>query len=340
MRLERCVVAAPIVAVATIVAGVAGTQHVGVRFRDPDNVAAGYVAMVGAAVILLVGLDIYLRARKREGGATRENLRAVREERWTWRRGVGVAVGLLSFYAAYLAYRNLKAIVPLLEPHRIVDDGLAKADRALFFGNDPAKLLHGIPGTAVWTQIFSTFYVAFIVFLPLSLAIALVFAPSLEASLLLTTAFSLNWLIGAASYFALPSLGPVYADPHLFATLPHSEVTHLQQVLLDQRTAYLAHPGHGTPQAIAAFASLHIAMSFTALLVARQLDAPQRLKQFLWIWLVITFVATVFLGWHYVLDDVAGLAIGAIALILARVMTGVSPRRARLGQQAKTAVAA
>ena len=49
-------------------------------------------------------------------------------------------------------------------------------------------------------------------------------------------------------------------------------------------------------------------MSFTALLAAYMLKLGRRWKQFLWAWLALTFVATVYLGWHYVVDDVAGLA--------------------------------
>jgi hypothetical protein len=57
----------------------------------------------------------------------------------------------------------------------------------------------------------------------------------------------------------------VYADPGAFSALPYSEVTRLQQMLLDDRIGFLRDPENGTPQAIAAFASLHIAMSFTSL---------------------------------------------------------------------------
>ena len=42
---------------------------------------------------------------------------------------------------------------------------------------------------------------------------------------------------------------------------------------MSDRVGFLADPGTGTPQAIAAFVSLHIAMSFTALLAAYLLDA-------------------------------------------------------------------
>jgi membrane-associated phospholipid phosphatase len=92
---------------------------------------------------------------------------------------------------------------------------------------------------------------------------------------------------------------------------------------------FLANPDTGTPQAIAAFASLHIAMSFTALLAAYMLQLGRRVKQLLWVWLGLTFVGTVYLGWHYVVDDIAGLVIGAAALLLARALTGFDPRASR-----------
>lgn len=325
----RLIAAGPIVAVLTVIAALVATAQAGVAFRDPDHVAALYILEVGAGVALLVGLDILLRAarRTRTRRPSRAAIRAVRQERWTARRGAAVATALVSFYVTYLAYRNLKAVVPLLRPGDLFDSQLADLDRTLFFGHDPAVLLHGLLGTGISTQVLSTAYVAFIVFLPLSLALALVFSERLQVSLFYATALSINWVLGAASYFMLPSLGPVYVDPSTFASLPHSEVTHLQQMLLDQRIGFLADPATGTPQAIAAFASLHIAVSFTALLTAYLLGLGRRIQQVLWAWLALTFVATVYLGWHYVLDDLAGLVIGAAAIPLARMLTGFDLRR-------------
>ena len=170
---------------------------------------------------------------------------------------------------------------------------------------------------------------AFIVFLPLTIGVALVFSHDLRAGLLYTTAQSINWVLGAASYFLLPSLGPVYAYPGDFAELPVSEVTRLQGILLDQRLDFLRDPASGTPQSIAGFASLHISMSFTAALAAQLLGASRSLKIGLWIWFAVTLANTVYLGWHYVLDDVGGVILGAMALVLAAALTGVDLRKGR-----------
>ena len=329
----RAVLAGPIVALGTVLAGLAATHAAGVPFRDPDHVAALYLALVGAGVALLIGLDIALRARRRTGGRfpTRVAMRAVRSERWTAWRTLAVATGLVSFYLTYMAYRNLKAIVPLLRPGDLFDRQLADLDRSLVGGHDPAALLHAILGVGVPTHVLSTAYAAFIVFLPLSLGVALVFSPDLRATLFYATALSINWVLGAASYFAVPSLGPIYFDPAAFAHLPYTEVTRLQDMLLDQRVAFLSHPETATPQSIAGFASLHISMSLTAVLAVHMFGGGRRLKIALWIWFAFTVLATVYLGWHYILDDLGGVLIAVAALAFARALTGIDPRARRAG---------
>jgi hypothetical protein len=331
VRTHRAVLTGPLIAVIMLVAAIAATGAAGVTFRDPDHVAAQYVLEVGAGIAALIGLDTLLRAGWRgRGRPDRARVLAVWRTRWTRPRLVAVGVSVFAFYASYLAYRNLKGTLPLLRPGVLFDDQLRSADRWLAGGHDPATLLHDLLGTGIAAQVFSTAYVAFIVFLPLSLAVSLVFAEGIDDGLFLTAALSINWGLGIASYFLLPSLGPIYSVPSLFAALPHTEAAHLQQMLMDQRHGFLADPGTGTPQAIAAFASLHIAMSATAAVAAHLLGAGPRLKQALWAWLAITWLGTVYLGWHFVVDDVAGLAMAAIALALARALTGVdlSARRA------------
>lgn len=327
----RLVLAAPLVAALTVVAALIATAEAGFTFRDPDHVAALYVVEVGAGVALLVLLDVYLRARRRTGlrWPPKAELLTIRRERWTLKRSGAVALAIVAFYVTYLAYRNLKASLPLLRPGDLFDSQLADADRFLFFNHDPAALLHDLLGTGIAAHLLSVFYIAFIVFLPLSLGLALVFVERLQVSLFYATAMCVNWVLGMVSYFLLPALGPIYYYPGWFSDLPHTEVTRLQELLMDDRVAFLANPDTGTPQAIAAFASLHVAMSFTALLAAYILDLRRGVKIALWTWLALTFVATVYLGWHYIVDDFAGLLIGALALVIAGILTGFDPRPVR-----------
>jgi membrane-associated phospholipid phosphatase len=323
--------AGPLVAVVTVLAALPATHAVGLPLRDPDHVAALYLALVGFGVLMLVGLDILIRAARSSEGfpPSRAAMRRVRRERWTLGRGVAVGSALLGFYVTYMAYRNLKSVVPLLRPGELFDRQLAELDRSMFGGRDPGALLHDLLGTGLQTHVLSAAYVAFIVFLPLTIGLALVFARDLHAGLFYTTAQSINWLLGAGSYFLLPSLGPVFADPGAWVGLPVSEVTRLQEILLDQRLEFLRDPATGTPQSIAGFASLHISMSFTAAVAAHLLGLGRRLKIALWIWFALTTASTIYLGWHYVLDDIAGVVLGAMALALAAALSGVDLRTAR-----------
>ena len=56
----------------------------------------------------------------------------------------------------------------------------------------------------------------------------------------------------------------------------------------------------------------------------------------MWIWFALTVtVSTIYLGWHYVLDDLAGIIIALTALVLARALTGFDLRSTR--QRARVA---
>jgi hypothetical protein len=117
-RRRRMLIAGPLVAVVSMVAAVLVTNAAGVPLRDPDNVAGRrLIALLGVVGLLFV-LDVAVRAARRTGRRlpSRAAMRRVRRERWTLWRGVAVCTALVSFYASYLAYRNLKSVVPLLRP--------------------------------------------------------------------------------------------------------------------------------------------------------------------------------------------------------------------------------
>ena len=109
----------------------------------------------------------------------------------------------------------------------------------------------------------------FLPFVPASLAAALVWSDDLSRGAWYASALSLNWIFGTLSYYAPPSLGPIYVEPYRFFDLPTTAVTGLQDALWGNRVEVLADP-HATQSVhgIAAFASLHTSIVFTAALVA------------------------------------------------------------------------
>ncbi len=319
------------VALTTGAVAVVCALALGLPIRDPDGFLGPTYVRLPLIAALMLAVDVLPRALYRAPSVrgVPASLVAVLRERWPWRRLRPPLIGLGAFYLTYVSYRNLKHYLPLLRPE-LVDRELLALDERMAGGQAPAEILHELLGTGVAAHVLSTAYVAFVVFLPVSLALALVFSRHLATSLFFATSLSLNWLIGAASYYLLPALGPIYADPGVFAGLPHTHVADLQAMLLEDRIAFLRDPDTAAPQHVAAFASLHIAMSFTALAAAHLLNLARRLKVALWTWLIVTTVATVYLGWHYLVDDIAGVLIGALSLALARLLTGYdAPARRR-----------
>ena len=338
---RRMVAAGPIVAVVSMVAALIATGAAGIPLRDPDHVAGRRLVLLLALVALLVALDVVVRASRRAAGLvpSRALVAEVRRERWTWRRGAVVATALVSFYASYFAYRNLKSVVPLLRPNELFDRQLADWDRVLFGGNDPAALLHTLLGTGFANHALSGAYLLLFIFIPVTLAAALVFSPNLQAGLFYASAQSLNWLLGAASYFLLPSLGPIYTDPGVFANLPVTDASKLQALLLDQRIAFLHDPSVATAQSIAAFASLHVSIFFTGALAAHILGLGRRWQIAAWALVALTTTSTIYLGWHYVVDDIGGALLAVMAIALARALTGFDARTPRRLSTARPAPA-
>ena len=250
----------------------------GLPIRDPDARYVGSpLALIGVIVAIFLVLDIVPEGDSHGplgGDRPRAGCRRLFLDRWWGRAAMIVIACLLGFYATYLAYRNLKSFLPALT------DGeerrrLREFDRALFFGHNPAALLHDLLGTGVAADVLSASYLAFLTFVPVSLGIVLIWSSRVAVGVWYVTALALNWLLGALSYYLIPSLGPVYAQPDRFADLPVTGVSELQQTLLEHRAEVIADPrATDAVQSIAAFASLHIAVVFTAALIAQLAGAP------------------------------------------------------------------
>lgn len=333
---------APVVglAVGSMLLAVAYAMYLGHPLKDPDGVAGPAWVRLPGIVLLFLLADVVPRVvrRRRTSGGLHPALRDVLSERWPARRLGVVAVGLASFYACYVAYRNLKSFLPFLR-ERLYDEALLDLDRAMAFGQDPATLLHDLLGTGVAAHVLSAVYLLFLAFVPLSLAAALVWSRSLLTGALYVTALSLDWLLGAASYYVLPSLGPVFAAPELFARLPETGVSRLQENLYQARLEVLADPvGTTAVHGIAGFASLHVAIVLTGCLVARRVGLPALVMRAMWVFFGLTVVSTVYFGWHYLVDDIAGALLGWGAVVIAARMTGHTTREVAVDRELQAAI--
>jgi len=281
-------------------------------------VASSITLDVAARWVLLV---------RRGGTAARVALRTVLVERWNRDQILFTVSGLVTWYVAYVAFRNLKSYVPFVTD-RLADPELARLDRWLWWGNDPAVALHDLLGTGWANWLMAGVYLVWIGLVPASLAIALVWTRRSTAGAWYVTAISIDWFLGAIIYFAVPSVGPVYSSPQWFSSLPHTPNTAVNEMLLSDRVEVLAGPWDTqTVQTIAAFASLHVAVMVTICLVVEQMRLPVLIRGAAWTFLALTMVATIYLGWHFFVDVLAGIAVGTTAFVLAARATGNPLRR-------------
>ena len=72
----------------------------------------------------------------------RSHAKSIIDEHWTRERISLVVIGQVSFYVTYVSYRNLKNFLPLVYGKQTHDTLLHHIDRFLFFGNEPAVVLH------------------------------------------------------------------------------------------------------------------------------------------------------------------------------------------------------
>jgi len=246
----------------------------------------------------------------------------VTRQRWPWEHVRFALVGLGAWYLTYAAFRNLKSYVPFVNRH-LWDATLDKVDRVLWLGHDPAAVLHSWFGTGWAAPFFSFVYVAWIVFVPFSLVVALVWSRDRAGGAWYVTAVAVDWVLGVATYFAVPTLGPVYAKPGDFAALPHTYVSTLQETMIQDRYTVLYDPwATHAVQTIAAFASLHVGIMVTVCLMVELLRMRRWIRLAMWGFLVLTVLGTVYLGWHYFVDTLGGALIGAAAVWIAALGTG------------------
>lgn len=309
--------------------------------RDPDSPAGPTYVRLPAILALAFLTDVVPRAvrRARRPSEFGWAFGAVTRERWPVAHVRFVLLGLGSWYLTYVAFRNLKNYVPFVRAD-LMDDQLHRIDRVLLLGHDPAVVLHQLLGTGSAAHLMSWVYIAWIALVPVSLASALVWSRNVAAGSWYVTAVAVDWVLGAASYFAVPTVGPVYARPHVFSALPSTDTSQLQAAMWQDRLAVLHNPfTTDAVQTIAAFASLHVGIMMTACIIAQMLHLHPLVRWALWIFLVLTVLATIYLGWHYLTDALGGAVLGALGAWVGAVATGNSTRGWRVHRPGRERVA-
>ncbi|NYD41143.1 phosphatase PAP2 family protein [Nocardioides panaciterrulae] len=290
------------------------SSAVGIPLKDPHgHILRSKIAYTLVAFTAFVLIEAATRVPRRGWSAT-ALVTAVRE-RWTRRRLLLAGLAVLAYHLVYFCYHNLKSWDVFIAPH---DQMLESVDHWLFLGHSPAVLLHDLLGQHAAAWVLMVWYESFPTLEQLAIPAALVFAPRMREAYVGVASGLWIWILGTASYYAIPTLGPFNAAPRDFSGLPHMMIQDTQARYLAQRNDLLAHPH--APDAfaqISAFASLHVGVTTTILLMFRYYGM-RRSTRAMTVFLIGTIVATIYLGWHFAVDDIAGLFIGWLSVRLGR----------------------
>jgi membrane-associated phospholipid phosphatase len=321
---------------------VIASQALGLPLRDPEGFLGPAWIRLPALVLGAFLADVVpravWRARRRLGNVGTEARQIVREH-WSRERIALVVIGLTCFYITYVGYRNLKNFLPFIREG--TQDPLLKAiDEAMLFGHDPALLLHSILGEGVSAHVLSFIYLAYLPLVPVSVVAWLVWSRNITYGYWYATAQVLGWALGTASYYAIPSLGPAFYYVWLYAGLEHTGVTQLQDSLFYGRSEVRFDPfGAEGVQSVAGFASLHVAITLIAALIAHYTVRQAWMRWGIWVFFVLTVIATIYFGWHYIADDIAGALIAIVSVYLAGLATGQKFERHGLASHPTTSTA-
>lgn len=240
---------------------------------------------------------------------------------WNRERLTLVALGVICFYVVYVSYRNLKSFLPDVR-HVKYDRELHMLDRALLFGHDPATLLHTILGEGFMAWPLSFIYLWFLPLVPLAVTAWLVWSRNLSYGYWFVTSQCLAWTLGTASYYALPTLGPGLEYTWLYDSLPNTPTSQLMDSLVNGRHIVLWAGSTDTVQSVAGFASLHVAITLLVALMVQYTTRMRWLKIVFWVNFGLTVVATLYFGWHYIADDIAGVMIAFVSFWVGGIASG------------------
>ncbi|WP_243640397.1 phosphatase PAP2 family protein [Nocardioides jejuensis] len=307
-----------------VLLGVIRSVQVDVPFRDPHG--AYWWSRVELTASIFVGC-VLLEGIVRAGlPLSPARVWSVIREKWTVGRLVYSWGALLAYHATYLTYHNLKSWNDLRTPR---DGMLLDWDRALFFGHSPAVLIHDLLGEHVAAWILFVWYETFPTLVVVAFPACVALAKRVKDAYVCIAAFVWVWMLGTGTYYLIPSLGPFHSAPQEFSGLPHMPIQDTQARYMGQWENLRADPhAHDAFAQVAAFASLHVGVA--AVILGVVWWHRMRLATIaMTIFVAGTMVATVYLGWHFFVDDLAGLAIAALAWILGPPTVGVRRRPVR-----------
>jgi hypothetical protein len=277
------------------------------------------ILLLGALTLDLLPRTIWMTWRQPKGipAMVRHRLRT----HWTRERITLVTLGIVCFYVVYVTYRNIKSFLPFVIETKY-DRELHLLDHALLFGHDPATLLHTILGTGIAAHVLSYVYLWFLPMVPLVVTAWVVWVRNLSYGYWFVTSQCLAWVLGTISYYALPTLGPGFEYSWLYQDLATTPSKQLMDSLSFTRGDVVSGSLANAVQSVAGFASLHCGITMLVALMVQYTVQIRWLRIAVWVNFGVTAVATLYFGWHYIADDVAGALIALVSFYVGGIASG------------------
>jgi membrane-associated phospholipid phosphatase len=216
----------------------------------------------------------------------------------------------------FVEFGMLKNLIPHINAS-VHDGTFAAVDRAICGGVLCSQALHALFGTSTSTiETISEHYFWYYSYMSL-VGFIFVVGASRELAQEYLFAFVSLFLIGTIVIYLGPTWGPVYFEPALFDFMKDSQLARLQQSLWKMKLTLDVDP-HNREAIfmISGFPSLHIAVVTAGSMYLSRLSRWLALAS--WVFLALTVNSTLYLGWHYVLDDVGAVVLVWMCIFLAK----------------------
>ena len=176
--------------------------------------------------------------------------------------------------------------------------------------------------TTFTAHLLSPIYLFFLPMVPLGVTAWLVWSRNISFGYWFVTSQCLAWSLGTLSYYLLPTLGPGIEYGSLYEDLAHTPTTDSSSIT-DARHRVLSDPeATEIVNSVAGFASLHCAITLLVALMVQYTIRNKIVKIVVWVNFGLTVVATLYFGWHYVADDIAGIVIAIVSFYLGGIASG------------------